>query len=130
GLGAGAVDGRWLPAERRPLAGLPPPCRPDLPAADGPTGGRVKPVQCPHPRRSQRTLPSFQALSSCSYGMVSPLGFSLSSFFQGAPLSLSHLEGSLRALSLGGQLVIPTRCSRAMIWSISSARVSIAFCGV
>ncbi|MEY3445400.1 MAG: hypothetical protein RIR45_155, partial [Pseudomonadota bacterium] len=58
--------------------------------------------------------------------MVSPFGFSLASFFQGALLSLSHLLAFDLALSLGGQLGMPARYKRPITWSISSARLSIA----
>ncbi|MNF07701.1 hypothetical protein D3C80_2079370 [compost metagenome] len=62
--------------------------------------------------------------------MVSPFGFSLASFFHGAWSFDSHLAGSPFGLSLGAQLLMPARCSRAMTWSISSASVSMAACGV
>ena len=62
--------------------------------------------------------------------MVSPFGFSLASFFHGAPLSLSHLSGELFGLSFGAHAAMPARSSRAITWSISSASVSIAACGV
>src|SRR6218665_502957 len=62
--------------------------------------------------------------------MVAPLGFSLASLAHGACLSLSHLEGSLLGFSLGAQWAMPARSRRAITWSISSASVSMAPCGV
>src|SRR3546814_15649235 len=55
---------------------------------------------------------------------------SLASFFQGACLSLSHLDGSLLGLSLGAQWLMPARSRRAMTAYISLARISMACCGV
>ncbi len=62
--------------------------------------------------------------------MVSPFGFSSPSFFQGAWSLDSHFDASLFGLSLGAHWLMPARCKRAMTWSISSARLSMAACGV
>ncbi|MNR60502.1 hypothetical protein D3C85_1820030 [compost metagenome] len=40
------------------------------------------------------------------------------------------MAGSLLGFSLGAQLVMPARWRRAITWSISSARLSMAACGV
>jgi hypothetical protein len=59
------------------------------------------------------TLPAFQAERSWSYFTVSPFGFSLASFFQGACSSDSHFDGSLCAFISGAQTFMPARCKRA-----------------
>ena len=62
--------------------------------------------------------------------MVSPFGFSLASFFHGAPLSLSHLAGSPFGLSLGAQLRHAGALEAAHHLVHLVGQVSIAACGV